>query len=57
MTPEQVQVFTPTPSTVSTLVYHTCVDTISGAPVFCEKQVKNKEKQKQMLLKRPVAGG
>ncbi|MEI6259582.1 MAG: YgiQ family radical SAM protein [Deltaproteobacteria bacterium] len=54
MIPEQVQVFTPTPSTVSTLVYHTGVDTISGAPVFCEKQVKKKEKQKQMLLKRPA---
>lgn len=50
--PEQVQVFTPTPSTVSTLVYHTGVHPASGAPVFCEKQVKKKEKQKQILLKR-----
>lgn len=50
--PEQVQVFTPTPSTVSTLVYHTGVHPASGKPVFSEKQPKKKEKQKQILLKR-----
>ncbi|MFH0999133.1 MAG: YgiQ family radical SAM protein [Pseudomonadota bacterium] len=50
--PEQIQVFTPTPSTISTLIYHTGVHPVSGAPVFCEKQVRKKEKQKQMLLKR-----
>jgi len=50
--PEQVQVFTPTPSTVSTLVYHTGVHPASGKPVFCEKQLRSKEKQKQILLKR-----
>ncbi len=50
--PEQVQIFTPTPSTVSTLMYHTGVDPATGAPVFCEKQVKKKEKQKHILLKR-----
>ncbi|MBI5592111.1 MAG: YgiQ family radical SAM protein [Deltaproteobacteria bacterium] len=50
--PEQVQIFTPTPSTISTLVYHTGVHPVSGAPVFCEKQLRKKEKQKQMLLKR-----
>ena len=50
--PEQVQIFTPTPSTVSTLIYHTGVHPVSGAPVFCEKQPKKKEKQKQILLRR-----
>jgi uncharacterized radical SAM protein YgiQ len=50
--PEQVQIFTPTPSTISTLIYHTGVDPASGRPVFCEKQLRKKEKQKQMLLKR-----
>ena len=50
--PEQVQVFTPTPSTFSTLVYHTGIHPVSGEPVFCEKQVSKKEKQKQILLKR-----
>jgi uncharacterized radical SAM protein YgiQ len=50
--PEQVQVFTPTPSTVSTLVYHTGVHPATGEPVFCEKQARKKEKQKQILLKR-----
>jgi hypothetical protein len=50
--PEQVQVFTPTPSTFSTLVYHTGVHPATAEPVFCEKQIKKKEKQKQILLKR-----
>ena len=50
--PEQVQVFTPTPSTVSTLIYHTGIHPDTGEPVFCEKQIKKKEKQKQILLKR-----
>lgn len=50
--PEQVQIFTPTPSTVSTLVYHTGVHPASGVPVFCEKQRRKKETQKQILLKR-----
>jgi len=50
--PEQVQVFTPTPSTISTLIYHTGRHPVSGRPVFCEKQVKKKEKQKRILLKR-----
>lgn len=50
--PEQVQIFTPTPSTVSTLIYHVGVHPASGCPVFCEKQVRKKEKQKQILLKR-----
>ncbi len=44
--PEQVQVFTPTPSTVSTLVYHTGVHPASGAPVFCEKQAQEERKAK-----------
>ncbi len=51
--PEQVQVFTPTPSTISTLIYHTGLHPVSGEAVFCEKQAGEKEKQKQILLKRP----
>jgi len=44
-TPEQVQIFTPAPSTVSTLMYHTG-KTLDGRTVFVEKDVKKKEAQK-----------
>ena len=53
--PEQVQIFTPTPSTISTLIYHTGIDPDSGAAVFCEKNALKKEKQKQALLNRDVS--
>lgn len=47
--PEQVQVFTPTPSTYSTLVYWTGRDPFTGRPVFVEKGTKGKEAQKAIL--------
>lgn len=47
--PEQVQVFTPTPSTYSTLVYWTGRDPFTGRPVFVEKGAKGKEAQKAIL--------
>jgi radical SAM superfamily enzyme YgiQ (UPF0313 family) len=50
--PEQVQIFTPAPSTISTLVYHTGVHPVSGEPVFCERHPGKKEMQKQILLRR-----
>ncbi len=50
--PEQVQIFTPTPSTISTLMYYTGIHPDTGAAVFCEKEPRQKEKQKQLLLNR-----
>lgn len=50
--PEQVQVFTPTPSTISTLIYHTGFHPDTGERVFSEKEKKKKEKQKNILMKR-----
>jgi uncharacterized radical SAM protein YgiQ len=47
--PEQVQVFTPTPSTYSTFVYWTGCDHVTGRPVFVEKGAKGKEAQKAIL--------
>lgn len=47
--PEQVQIFTPTPSTWSTLMYWTGRDPASGEPIFVEKTVVGKERQKQCL--------
>ncbi len=47
--PEQVQVFTPTPSTYSTLMYWTERDPLSGKPCYVEKNVRGRERQKEIL--------
>jgi hypothetical protein len=44
-----VQIFTPTPSTYSTLMYWTGIDPFSGKEIFVEKDIKKKEKQKRIL--------
>jgi uncharacterized radical SAM protein YgiQ len=54
MTPEQVQVFTPSPSTYSTLMYYTELDPFVLAPIFVEKNPVQKERQKQIATKKPV---
>lgn len=48
--PEQVQIFTPTPSTYSTLMYYTEKDPFTGKKIFVEKGMKEKEKQKSILV-------
>jgi uncharacterized radical SAM protein YgiQ len=50
-TPEQVQVFTPTPATISTLMYHTECTFSDGRPIFVEKTAAGREKQKKILQK------
>ncbi|MBI5888587.1 MAG: YgiQ family radical SAM protein [Deltaproteobacteria bacterium] len=47
--PEQVQVFTPTPSTYSTLSYWTGCDPFTGKPCFVEKSARGREAQKSIL--------
>lgn len=49
MVPEQVQVFTPTPSTCATLVYWTGRDPMTGRAVFVERSAKGREAQKEIL--------
>lgn len=51
--PEQVQVFTPTPSTYSTLMYWTEQDPFTGKPCHVEKSVRGRAQQKQVLLADP----
>ncbi len=51
-TPEQVQIFTPTPSTFSSLMYHTGMDPFSGNQVFVEKNLKKKENQKRIVTEK-----
>ncbi|MCK4766919.1 MAG: DUF3362 domain-containing protein, partial [Desulfobacula sp.] len=57
MTPEQVQIFTPSPSTYSTLMYYTGLDPFSMTPLFVEKNPVNKEKQKKIVTKKPPRQG
>ena len=54
MTPEQVQIFTPSPSTYSTLMYYSGLDPFSMTPIFVEKNPVNKERQKQIVTKKRV---
>lgn len=48
--PEQVQIFTPTPSTFSTLMYYTELDPFTGEPIFVEKDPVRKQKQKDIII-------
>jgi len=50
--PEQVQIFTPAPSTYATLMYYTETDPFSGKKIFVEKNPANKQKQKNVLKSR-----
>ncbi|MFC1896071.1 YgiQ family radical SAM protein [Thermodesulfobacteriota bacterium] len=48
--PEQVQIFTPTPSTYSTLMYWTETHPFTNEPLFVEKTVRGKQRQKNTLI-------
>jgi uncharacterized radical SAM protein YgiQ len=52
LTPEQVQIFTPTPSTFSTLMYCTGLDPFTRKRIFVEKDLKKKERQKCILTEK-----
>lgn len=54
--PQQIQIFTPTPSTVSTAMYYTELHPYTGKKIFVEKDGKNRELQKTVLLKEKEAG-
>lgn len=49
ISPEQVQIFTPTPSTWSTLMYCTGLDPFTGREIFVEKDPVKKQKQKDLI--------
>lgn len=48
--PEQVQLFTPAPATISTLMYHTGRDPWSRRTLFVEKTAAGRELQKKILI-------
>ncbi len=56
LNPEQVQIFTPTPSTYSTLMYYTEKDPFTGKKLFVEKDTSRKEKQKNRLTSKEERG-
>ncbi len=53
ITPEQVQIFTPLPSTWSAVMYWTEMDPFTGEKLFVEKDGGRKRKQKDMVTTKP----
>jgi len=51
ITTEQVQIFTPTPSTLSTLLYWTEKNYKTGEKIFVEKKLGGKIRQKSIIIK------
>lgn len=49
--PEQIQIFTPTPSTYSSLMYCTGKNPFSSEKIFVEKNFKGRENQKRIVLR------
>ncbi len=49
LNPEQVQIFTPLPSTWSAIMFHTGIDPFSGRKLFVERDMQAKQKQKNIL--------
>lgn len=52
--PEQVQIFTPTPGTYSSVMYHTETDPFSDEHIFVEKSLAGKMRQKYILTGEPA---
>jgi len=50
--PEQAQVFIPTPGTYSAVMYYTEMDPVTRKKIFVEKDIKRKEKQKEIVIKK-----
>ena len=50
ISPEQVQIFTPTPSTYSSVMYYTGMDPFTHKPIFVERNLKKKQRQKDVLV-------
>ncbi|MBF0573737.1 MAG: YgiQ family radical SAM protein [Desulfamplus sp.] len=52
--PEQIQIFTPTPSTYSTLMYYSQICPFTGKKLFVEKDIAAKEEQKGLITKKQI---
>ncbi len=56
LSPEQVQVFTPLPSTWSGVMYYTETDPFTGRPIFVEKDTRRREEQKRLVTGQAADG-
>jgi hypothetical protein len=52
--PQQVQIFTPLPSTYSSLMYFTGIDPFTGRKIFVEKDTAKKQRQKDIVVGRTI---
>jgi uncharacterized radical SAM protein YgiQ len=52
--PRQVQIFTPLPSTYSSLMYFTEIDPFSGRKIFVEKKTEKKQRQKDIIVGKTI---
>lgn len=52
ISPEQVQLFTPLPSTYSALMYHTEMNPFNRKAMFVEKNAKRRERQKEIVTQK-----
>ena len=50
LSPEQIQIFTPTPSTWSTAMYYTGIDPFSGEKIHVAREVRDKQAQKNIMV-------
>lgn len=55
--PEQVQIFTPSPSTLSTAMYYTEMTSENGDSIFVEKSSGSRKAQKEVLTERRTLEG
>jgi uncharacterized radical SAM protein YgiQ len=53
ISPEQVQIFTPSPSTYSSMMYYTELDPFTRQPIFVEKDLSRRMRQKDIVVKKP----
>ncbi len=53
--PEQVQVFTPTPSTWSTAMYYTGINPFTGKPIHVTRGLRDKQLQKEIVTGGPTS--
>jgi uncharacterized radical SAM protein YgiQ len=52
--PQQVQIFTPLPSTYSSLMYFTEIDPATGRNIFVEKKTEKKQRQKDIVVGKTI---
>ncbi len=53
LSPEQVQIFTPTPSTYASVMYYTEKNPFTGSKLFIEKDIAKKVAQKEIVTGKP----